>query len=71
MLKLPTLSYRWWRGDLIEVYKMLYGFYDKEIVDRSSREVSRKRTLPEGILTEIIKTYKAKCIWDKNSHCLK
>ena len=30
MLKLPTLSYHWWRGDLIEVYKMLHGFYDKE-----------------------------------------
>ena len=29
-LKLPTLSYRHWRGDLIEVYKMLHGFYDKE-----------------------------------------
>ena len=29
-LKLPTLSYRCWRGDLIEVYKMLNGFYDKE-----------------------------------------
>ena len=30
MLKLPTLSYYQWRGDLIEVYKILHGFYDKE-----------------------------------------
>ena len=30
MVKLPTLSYHRWRGDLIEVYKMLHGFYDKE-----------------------------------------
>ena len=28
MLKLPTLSYHHWRGDLIEVYKMLHRFYD-------------------------------------------
>ena len=30
MLKFPTLSYHCWRGDLIEVYQMLHGFYDKE-----------------------------------------
>ena len=31
MLKLPTLAYVQWRGDIIEVYKMLHGFYDKEV----------------------------------------
>ena len=30
ILKLPTLSYHHWRGDLIEVYKILHEFYDKE-----------------------------------------
>ena len=29
-MRLPTLSYQNWQGDLIEVYKMLNGFYDKE-----------------------------------------
>ena len=32
ILKLPTLSYHHLRGDLIEVYKILHGFYDKELV---------------------------------------
>ena len=45
-LKLPTLTYRRWRGDMIEVYKIIHGIYDKkankvlklnnEVVDRSS-----------------------------------
>ena len=29
-LKLPTLSYRRLRGDMIEVYKIIKGVYDKE-----------------------------------------
>ena len=31
-LKLPTLKFRRARGDMIEVYKILHGFYDKDIV---------------------------------------
>jgi hypothetical protein len=27
---LPTLSYRWLRGDMIEVYKIIQGHYDPE-----------------------------------------
>ena len=30
-LKLPTLSYRRLRGDMIEVYKMVNGLYDSEV----------------------------------------
>ena len=30
-LQLPTLAYRRMRGDMIEVYKMLSGMYDKEV----------------------------------------
>ena len=30
-LRLPSLSYRRLRGDMIEVYKMLSGIYDKEV----------------------------------------
>jgi hypothetical protein len=29
-LELPTLSYRWLRGDMIEVYKIIQGHYDPE-----------------------------------------
>ena len=31
-LKLPTLKYRRYRGDMIEVFKIVKGFYDKNIV---------------------------------------
>ena len=30
-LNLPTLRYRWHRGDMLEVYKILHDIYDKEI----------------------------------------
>ena len=30
-LKLPTLRYRRIRGDMIELYKMIWGIYNKEI----------------------------------------
>ena len=30
-LKLPTLNYRRLRGDMIEVYKILHGIYDKRV----------------------------------------
>ena len=30
-LNLPTLAYRRIRGDMIETYKMLKGYYDKEV----------------------------------------
>ena len=29
-IKLPTLQYRRYRGDMIETYKMSHGLYDKE-----------------------------------------
>ena len=31
LLKLPTLQYRRYRGDMIETYKLAYGFYDKKL----------------------------------------
>ena len=30
LLKLPTLKYRRYRGDMIEVYKLSHGYYDKD-----------------------------------------
>ena len=32
LLKLPTLRYRRHRGDLIEMYKMIHGMYDKDVL---------------------------------------
>ena len=31
-LRLPTLAYRRARGDMIEVYKILSGIYDKDAI---------------------------------------
>ena len=31
-IKLPTLQYRGYRGDMIETYKMSHGLYDKEAI---------------------------------------
>ena len=32
MLNLPTLTYRRFRGDMIETYKILNNVYDKDVV---------------------------------------
>ena len=32
LLKLPTLVYRRHRGDLIEMYKMIHGLYDQDVL---------------------------------------
>ena len=44
-LQLPTLKYRRLRGDMIELFKIVKGFYDKEatngIVERNHRPVTR------------------------------
>ena len=34
LLKLPTLVYRRHRGDLIEMYKMINGLYDEDVIPR-------------------------------------
>ena len=33
VLKLPTLAYRRYRGDMIEMWKMTHGKYDQDVVD--------------------------------------
>jgi len=32
-LNLPTLKYRRHRGEMIQIFKILHGFYDKDITD--------------------------------------
>ena len=32
-MSLPTLQYRRYRGDMIEVYKISHGFYDENITN--------------------------------------
>src|SRR5437867_1320784 len=38
-LQLPTLKYRRFRGDMIEVYKILNGFYDAKVVPPLERNL--------------------------------
>ena len=38
-LQLPTLKYRRYRGDMIEVYKILTGLYDARVVPLLERNV--------------------------------
>ena len=42
-LKLPTLTYRRHRGDIIEVYKILTGKYDPEVSDLFELRKSENR----------------------------
>lgn len=47
-LKLPTLVYRRHRGDMIEVYKILKGTYDKEVnlvLQRNESHITRGHSL--------------------------
>ena len=49
MLKLPTLAYRRLRGDLLEIYKILNGQYDKDTVQFIKLwKEEAKRTSPRG-----------------------
>ena len=49
MLKLPTLAYRRLRGDLLEIYKILNGQYDKDTVQFVKLwKEEAKRTSPRG-----------------------
>ena len=49
MLKLPTLAYRRLRGDLLEIYKILNGQYDKDTVQFVKLwKDEAKRTSPRG-----------------------
>ena len=34
LLKLPTLVYRRHRGDMIEIYKMIHGWYDEDVIPK-------------------------------------
>jgi len=43
-LNLPTLRYRRHRGDMIEVYTILHGIYDKDISDGILHMVQDSRT---------------------------
>ena len=38
-LKLPTLAYRRTRGDMIEVYKLLHGKYDSDVLSSCTKTV--------------------------------
>ena len=47
-LKLPTLKFRRARGDMIEVFKIIHGFYDSDIVPslpRSDYSATRGHSL--------------------------
>ena len=47
-LKLPTLVYRRHRGDMIEVYKILHGIYDKEArltLERNEQGITRGHSM--------------------------
>ena len=59
MLKLPTLAYHQWRCDIIDVYKMLHGFYDKEVTSciklwTKVAQTGRSRTFPQNLSTKIL-----------------
>ena len=41
-LKLPTLKYRRLRGDMIEVFKILNGYYDKSVVPNLTRNLDTR-----------------------------
>ncbi len=41
-LPLPTLKYRRFRGDMIEVYKILNGFYDAKVVPPLERNLDSR-----------------------------
>src|SRR6266516_7054805 len=41
-LQLPTLKYRRFRGDMIEVYKILNGFYDANVVPSLERNLDSR-----------------------------
>ena len=51
-LKLPTLSYRRVRGDMIEMYKILTGKYDTRV----SNFVNLKKMSPGDIAIKLIKS---------------
>ena len=48
-LKLPSLEYRWFRGDLIETYKILHSLYDplttKSLLTVDSQTITRSNGL--------------------------
>ena len=57
-LKLPTLTYRRSRGDMIEVHKLLQGKYDSDVSnivklhkDSDTREGTRGHSLKRKLLT--------------------
>ena len=41
-LKLPTLKYRRLRGDMIEVFKIVKGFYDSSVVPYLQRNMNSR-----------------------------
>ncbi|XP_069105880.1 uncharacterized protein [Argopecten irradians] len=63
ILKLPTLSYRRARGDMIELYKMINGIYDKEactfiqlwkdVAERHSNRGNSKMLFPQQAKTQL------------------
>jgi len=42
LLQLPTLKYRRFRGDMIEVYKILNGFYDANVIPLLERNMDTR-----------------------------
>ena len=42
LLQLPTLKYRRFRGDMIEVFKILHGFYEAKIVPPLERNLDTR-----------------------------
>jgi hypothetical protein len=68
-LKLPSLSYRRSRGDMIEVYKIMSGKYDPEISNIFQHQEQENRNTRE----HKYKFFKPRCRLNirKNSFCIR
>jgi len=64
-LKLPTLKYRQLRGDMIEVYKIIHGKYDKTC----SLELELYQSV-HATRTNSLKLTNTKCHYDLRKHFL-
>ena len=54
-LKLPSLSYRRYRGDMIEMYKLTHGLYDDQVTEGMvSLQPSRARGHPYIFISRVV-----------------
>jgi len=57
-LSLPTLRYRRHRGDMIEVYKILHGIYDRTTLCSEKNTHSRFLLYPHGEYLDLYKIFR-------------